>query len=787
MKIIETELYLAKSATAGVKDGVSEAGEVSEVVFTPALSDVKAESAAPEFSACNGVGLCLGFFDGVHQGHRELLRTLIYECGKHGYSPDVWTFDTLPKFKRPGIVTGLLQTKEQRLHDLASIGVARTFIQKFTPALADLSGEDFLTKVVLPNLPVKLIVVGYDFRFGHNMAWGVEELANFSREHNIELRVVPPVTIGTETVHSAKIRTAIAAGDLRLATKLSGRHFSLAGRVIKGNAIGRELGFATANILVDESRVLPPHGVYRSLTRVNGRAYRSISFLGIRPTVNEKQKHLQLETHIFDAAIDLYGSEINVELWEFMQPEKSFADLASLKSAIKQYCATAIKPNKVMEEMYLSMTVGNINVYYLPTDRFVLSRARIMFSLPLKPESAAVSVALSYLTSVTAAYPEENLLNKHLKNLYNASIYADGQKAGDIQETMIRVNALHQTPDGSKPFAEALDLALQCLLRPALNEKGEWRQDVFDRVKQNALDEWAAQQAYKPTAAWCKTLRLAFPDSVYSMSSIGDIEYLRQLSIADVERAYRETLSRAKVDIYILGRPDADLEAVLTERLPELAKFFTNPIVEIVPGRRPHPTSINGCGSFTDNGQLEQSRLNVLLDTKIPYTSIKLISLALLNYVIGGDSSSLIFDLVREKHGLAYEIYTSILPFRSVLAVCAGIHPGEEIKTKTLLREALQEWKEKGLPEKAVARAKKMMQNEKLLLQDRPAALLEYYIRQLQSGWNLRPETYSEIVKAVTLPELQALAAQLEWKVDYSLQPTTDNKNFQEEMWGKIK
>ena len=78
MKIIETELYLAKSATAGVKDGVSEAGEVSEVVFTPALSDVKAEPAAPEFSACNGVGLCLGFFDGVHQGHRELLRTLIY-------------------------------------------------------------------------------------------------------------------------------------------------------------------------------------------------------------------------------------------------------------------------------------------------------------------------------------------------------------------------------------------------------------------------------------------------------------------------------------------------------------------------------------------------------------------------------------------------------------------------------------------------------------------------------------------------------------------------------------
>jgi riboflavin kinase/FMN adenylyltransferase len=285
--------------------------------------------------------LTIGNFDGVHNGHQAMLVRLTAVARARGLAATVLTFEPHPReFFAPQSAPTRLTNLREKLELLAAHGVDRVHVQRFSAAFASLSPEAFVERAVAGALGARWVLVGDDFRFGAKRAGDFAFLADAARRHGFELEAMPTVSNGGVRVSSSAVRNALAHGELVRAHALLGRPYSISGRVVHGEKLGRALGFATANVQLKHNR--PPLGGIFAV-RVHGIGAgprQGVASLGVRPTIKAGGKPV-LEVHLFDFTDDLYGAHLRVEFLAKLRDEEKYPDLDALKAQIARDCAQA--------------------------------------------------------------------------------------------------------------------------------------------------------------------------------------------------------------------------------------------------------------------------------------------------------------------------------------------------------------------------------------------------------------------------------------------------------------
>ncbi|CAI6028127.1 bifunctional riboflavin kinase/FAD synthetase [Cohnella sp. JJ-181] len=282
------------------------------------------------------VAMAIGFFDGVHRGHAEVIRQAVAAARELGYAPAVLTFSPHPRsvLGKDGFHT-VLTPLEDKLTLFAELGVELAYVVAFDSGFAEVTADRFVRRLLLP-LGVRTAVVGFDFRFGHRGQGDADALRSLS-EDAISVRVVEPVFEGDVKISSTRIRERLAEGDTEAAAMLLGRPYAISGEIVHGDARGRQLGFPTANMMPSVPYVIPRHGVYA--VTVTGAAGQSCPLggvinVGVRPTFDAPGGASRLETNLFDFEGDLYGQTLTVRFHRFLRPETKFDSFDALKSQI---------------------------------------------------------------------------------------------------------------------------------------------------------------------------------------------------------------------------------------------------------------------------------------------------------------------------------------------------------------------------------------------------------------------------------------------------------------------
>ena len=278
-----------------------------------------------------------GSFDGVHIGHVQIISQLINEAKQIGGTPVLITFYPHPKQivqikDKPLFV---LNTPQEKYELLQKMGIANIVVVPFTKEFSELSAKNYIEDFLVQKFHPSLIVVGYDHRFGNNREGNFALLKNEAATNNYEVIEIHEHILKDITISSTKIRTALLSGDVDTATLYLGYDYFFSGIVVKGNQLGRTIGYPTANIeIADENKLVPADGVYAVDVSIDETIYKGIMNIGNRPTVSGKSK--TIEVYIFDFSDDIYGEEIKITLKKFIRYEVKFEGLEALKLQLKK-------------------------------------------------------------------------------------------------------------------------------------------------------------------------------------------------------------------------------------------------------------------------------------------------------------------------------------------------------------------------------------------------------------------------------------------------------------------
>lgn len=291
---------------------------------------------ASELAAAAPVCAAIGVFDGVHLGHQEILRRIQGHAAACGGVSLVITFDRHPSaVVAPDRAPLMIAPLSQRLRLLEASGIDAVLVLAFDEALSRVRAEDFVRDLARELGCLRSLSVGEEFTFGHKRGGDVSLLLRLGAELGFEVEGVGGVELSGERVSSTRIRELIQAGELAAAARLLGRNPSLDGKVVEGDRLGRTIGFPTANLYV-AGLVTPPFGVYAGRTRFDGQQWRVALNIGVRPTVNQPVPQLRVEAHLIGFDGELVGEELEIELLEYLRPERRFPDLAALGAQIKE-------------------------------------------------------------------------------------------------------------------------------------------------------------------------------------------------------------------------------------------------------------------------------------------------------------------------------------------------------------------------------------------------------------------------------------------------------------------
>jgi riboflavin kinase/FMN adenylyltransferase len=280
------------------------------------------------------VCLGIGFFDGVHLGHQQIIRQTITDARQHEAIALVITFDRHPNaVVAPNRVPPLVYSLPQKLRAIESLGADTLLLIPFNKAFSEQTGEAFIRCLTRDLGHVQSLCVGANFVFGHKRGGNVELLRKLGAELAFVVHGMAAVSLDGRAVSSTRIREAIRAGDLDRVSQMLGRAYSLAGLVVRGDGLGHQLGFPTAN-LDATGLALPPHGVYAVHAEAGGKTYRAVLNIGLRPTLRNPNPQLQVEAHLIDFAGELYGQELELAFVDKLRPEAKFPSLAELRAQI---------------------------------------------------------------------------------------------------------------------------------------------------------------------------------------------------------------------------------------------------------------------------------------------------------------------------------------------------------------------------------------------------------------------------------------------------------------------
>lgn len=281
----------------------------------------------------HGCVASIGNFDGMHVGHQEIFRQLAAASAQHQLPSCVISFEPLPYeyFKQDSSRHRLL-TLRDKVALIEQAGADRLLLLRFNQAFAMQPASDFIEQTLVRTLGVKYLVVGDDFRFGHQRSGDFDLLQQAGKVHGFDVDNTRSITVNALRASSSSIRKALLEGDCQLAKTLLGRPYRISGRVIKGEQIGRQLGYPTANVALKKLSTVP-RGVFVVTARTaDGQGFPAMANLGSRPTVSGIR--LLLEVHLFDVNVDLYGQILQVDFDLFLRSEKKFDSLDELKLAI---------------------------------------------------------------------------------------------------------------------------------------------------------------------------------------------------------------------------------------------------------------------------------------------------------------------------------------------------------------------------------------------------------------------------------------------------------------------
>ncbi len=286
--------------------------------------------------------LTLGTFDGVHIGHKKILEKVILNTLNSEYESVVLTF-----FPHPRMVlqeqseVKLLNTIAEKIDLLEKIGIQNLIIHPFDESFSRLTAEEFVKTILVDQLHIKKIIIGYDHRFGRNRTANIDDLVTFGKQYDFEVEQISVQEINDVSVSSTKIRNALLDGNMDLANKYLGYDYSLSGTVIKGKQLGRTIGFPTANLKIEEDYKLIPHdGVYVVQSSINNKLVKGMMNIGNNPTVKGENK--TIEIHYFDFNEDLYHKKITVSVLHRIRSEQKFENVTLLKKQLEIDSITAL-------------------------------------------------------------------------------------------------------------------------------------------------------------------------------------------------------------------------------------------------------------------------------------------------------------------------------------------------------------------------------------------------------------------------------------------------------------
>ena len=280
------------------------------------------------------VCLAIGVFDGVHLGHQQIIRQTISDARQHEGLALIVTFDKHPNaVVAPGRVPPLIYSPSQKFRAIAALGADALLVIRFDEEFSRQTGEQFIRSLVCDLGRLQSVCVGADFVFGHKRSGDVALLKTLGGEIGFAVHGLAAVALDGEIVSSTRIREAIRAGDFDAASQMLGRAYSLAGKVVRGDQLGQQLGFPTAN-LETAGMLLPSNGVYAAHARVGGKTFRAVLNIGRRPTVQSPTPEPRLEVHLLDFEGELYGQELEITFTAKLRDEQKFASLDELKAQI---------------------------------------------------------------------------------------------------------------------------------------------------------------------------------------------------------------------------------------------------------------------------------------------------------------------------------------------------------------------------------------------------------------------------------------------------------------------
>lgn len=278
--------------------------------------------------------IALGNFDGVHLGHQSLINSMIKAANNEGLKSSILLFENHTKNIIDGKGPKLLTSWDQKLRIFSELGVDLVYSTIFDKNIMVLSPEEFVKNILIGQLNVKLVTVGYDYKFGHKASGNIETLIELAKKYDFKLNIIEAQGKDKEIISSTKIRGFLTDGNPLGARDMLGRNYLLEGRVVHGKSLGKVLGYPTANLELLDNFLIPKSGVYLTNTIIEGQKYKSVTSIGKNPTFDDP--HLKIESHIIGFEREIYEEKIEVEFLEYIRDQIKFENLDDLKEQIKK-------------------------------------------------------------------------------------------------------------------------------------------------------------------------------------------------------------------------------------------------------------------------------------------------------------------------------------------------------------------------------------------------------------------------------------------------------------------
>ena len=289
-----------------------------------------------EYNESKSSVVTIGTFDGIHKGHQKIFNKVINVSKQSNLSSVVLTF-----FPHPRIILNkyndikMIDTLDEKIEHLEKIGIDNLIIHPFDKKFSLLSADQFIKEYLLKKLQLKHIIIGYDHRFGKGREASVSDLKEYSSDFNFIVDEIDAQEIEKIAISSTKIRNSINQGDLETTKKYLGRFFSLTGKVVKGDGLGKQIDYPTANLLIEEDyKIIPKDGVYYIRTRIDNKLYNGMMNIGHRPTIGNKAK--SIEVNLFNFDMDIYDKVISVDVVVKIRDEKKFSSINALKAQLSK-------------------------------------------------------------------------------------------------------------------------------------------------------------------------------------------------------------------------------------------------------------------------------------------------------------------------------------------------------------------------------------------------------------------------------------------------------------------